>query len=1583
MLKYIWMFFVACALNAEEIRLASECEPLVTVANCVNVASGHFFQMDRDLVDRSCDPLHFTLYYDSGQKTSSYFGEGFGCQFAFFAAQTDDSHVRVQERDGFYIPYKRDPHALSFSIDPKILEKGYTNVSRSGFGNFVNFKAFFEKDHATIKLGSLIERSYQKGGEKYYLKKEVKTNGNITRFEYQAGQPIKIVTYNHNGQRKLSELTIERRDKECLIKSLSGEYVSYLSPSAWIRQVISSAGVPKTYHLCGIAKEKDHTYSSQVKFIQWPNERFLEIEYNRDQKVKALYGPYQGEKIALYQFDYHKKYTDVRDALGQLSVYRFDIWSRLRAIDYYEGEGIIKRERFFWSTAPGEEGWLKSKFLCNTSKVDINEEVTRFYHGTVYEYDTRGNVIQETFCGNLSGAKKQSFNLIHDDTYESYSKTYKYSDANLLIEESTPEGLTIKCDYLTGTNLLSHQLTCYDGKIQERLFHFYNENGQVWQTIEDDGSSVLPEDLTDVSMRKITTTTYGANLLPEWVIHSYVQEGLVIPLKKMQYLYDSRGREITCHVFADDAFCYTLKKTWDDKSRLLTETNALNQMTRYAWDENGNKIEEELIGSNKITIFSYDAANRLVKKEERCGIDIFTTLYTYNPLGQLVQTYDPYGHCTDYTYDRLGRIIQCIKPAMQDSQGNIFRPIVQYKYNLLDQVVEEINECGYVTKKSYNAYGKVTLILYPDGTSERFIYYLNGWLQCKWNAEGTSTRYGYDAKGRLIKESTFDTANVLLKEEEYGYKGALLIYKKDPMGSVTTCQYDGAGRKIVEIEAGMRIDIFNYDKLGRITQIDHGEGLCDVLHYDYLDRPTEKESRDKQGNVYAKKGYTYDIFGNLESETKYYDEAATTYTHYKPTGEIECETDSLGAKTHYFYEYGFVNPLQQKVRRKAKTDPLGRVTVVEEDAYGRPVRETLFDTQGPAAYKEFAYDAKGRKTLEKEVVYANGQVQREYALAWTYNNKGLVETETDWPSNRLTHYLYDVRGRRIQKQKPSGIILYYSYDVLDRLIALSSSDQTVAYIYHYDLKDHPIATYDVNQKLWQRRSYDALGRLTYEEFLPNVMLQFSYDALDRPLKMTLTDGSQVDYSYNAKYLSSLKRSNQELNDFTYNLMGQLRAYQTPMGVIARSFDKLGRRVKTVAPSWQEELLKFDAVGNLLSSRLQDRAGECYTHFAYDALSQLSYENGEKYVFDSLHNCIEKNGQVVLVNASNQVMQDAAYSCAYDLNGNLVQKGSTHYTYDALDRLIRIDEGGQMSALLYDPFGRCIQAEEAGQVRRFFYQSDIEIGCLEKGVLKEFRAIHPQTLETLSIEVDKQFYIPVQDHRLNICTLLQTEESYRYSAFGIEDPAQAPMNPWRFAGKRAFGSLIYFGKRFYDPSLGRFLSPDPAKDGLNLYAYVRNNPFKYTDPNGLMAMALGAAKIIVPIVKFSFGATLGPVILPTALTIATAVALYQGYKLVNNYYMDSTYNQVQTDEENLSGIRKEPKEVRTEPKDLREQLALEEAKGGAGDEIDPEKLVIKDPNYPKEDWQKNQHVHTGLDGEKINIHYWQNRHTEERHGFKFK
>jgi len=45
-------------------------------------------------------------------------------------------------------------------------------------------------------------------------------------------------------------------------------------------------------------------------------------------------------------------------------------------------------------------------------------------------------------------------------------------------------------------------------------------------------------------------------------------------------------------------------------------------------------------------------------------------------------------------------------------------------------------------------------------------------------------------------------------------------------------------------------------------------------------------------------------------------------------------------------------------------------------------------------------------------------------------------------------------------------------------------------------------------------------------------------------------------------------------------------------------------------------------------------------------------------------------------------------------------------------------------------------------------------------------------------------------------------------------------------------LVYLRNRYYDPSIGRFISEDPIQDGVNWYVYANSNPVAFVDPMGL-------------------------------------------------------------------------------------------------------------------------------------------------------
>lgn len=57
-------------------------------------------------------------------------------------------------------------------------------------------------------------------------------------------------------------------------------------------------------------------------------------------------------------------------------------------------------------------------------------------------------------------------------------------------------------------------------------------------------------------------------------------------------------------------------------------------------------------------------------------------------------------------------------------------------------------------------------------------------------------------------------------------------------------------------------------------------------------------------------------------------------------------------------------------------------------------------------------------------------------------------------------------------------------------------------------------------------------------------------------------------------------------------------------------------------------------------------------------------------------------------------------------------------------------------------------------------------------------------------------------------------------------------------------LSYFGARWYDPNIGRFMAMDPADvdpgnhHSFNRYAYANNNPYVYVDPNGQSPLDIG-------------------------------------------------------------------------------------------------------------------------------------------------
>jgi RHS repeat-associated protein len=98
---------------------------------------------------------------------------------------------------------------------------------------------------------------------------------------------------------------------------------------------------------------------------------------------------------------------------------------------------------------------------------------------------------------------------------------------------------------------------------------------------------------------------------------------------------------------------------------------------------------------------------------------------------------------------------------------------------------------------------------------------------------------------------------------------------------------------------------------------------------------------------------------------------------------------------------------------------------------------------------------------------------------------------------------------------------------------------------------------------------------------------------------------------------------------------------------------------------------------------------------------------------------------------------------------------------------------------------------------------------------------------------------------------QVVRRHEFLPFGEEwQPAVPPGDPRLFTGKErdAESGLDYFGARYYRAEIGRFTTIDPVytwKENLedpqkwNRYAYVTNNPLRFTDPDGKDRMGIYA------------------------------------------------------------------------------------------------------------------------------------------------
>ncbi|MEI6531374.1 MAG: RHS repeat-associated core domain-containing protein [Chlamydiota bacterium] len=1194
-----------------------------------------------------------------------------------------------------------------------------------------------------------------------------------------------------------------------------------------------------------------YSYSADGRRIERreaPEGRYLDILYDRNDKVSTLLGPggEDGSPAVLSRYFIQEHYgrddqgrknkkfkgitSQVWDAAGHVKQYNIDESNRVRKIVTFKGESEpLASENVVWNRAYDKRE--VGDFVC---RFIVDEKKHTYAYAKTIDYDKQHNPVAESTWGPITGERngidsiRETKGVVTGECHVKYT-SYSQDALHLLLEEVTRPGHKIFYSYIPQTDLLSSKYEVVEGKICRRSFFFYDQDGILITKFFDDGSSKDPLNLQDVTERHITRIEVRQDNpgrgQPEKVEELYLDNGQEIIKNRTSYTYAPNDLKAS-----ETHDGYTLSYIYDEKDRVIEETDKLGVKHFYQYDANNNIIYEQHRPDTYIQK-EYDLLNRLVVQSEvHSDGRIFTQRNVWNLNGQLIKEYDALGRCKEYAYDPFGNIISVFNGSL-----------ITRAYDVLGHIIEETDPDGHTTKKRWNIFHQPLEITYADGGSEKFFYTLHGALKKRINKDGSSLHMTIDPLDRITKEELRSTSGEVLQARSFTYNALHLIEETDNAGIITSYYYDAAGRVKEQVKdaAGLQAHMyFTYDASGEVLE-SRTDYFNEITLRNTLGQVIEERLEDLEGHIQKKTVYGYDTYGHKNLVREYADARtfSETYTEYDSRNEIVLIINPEGYKTRFNYK--IIPEKDYFVLQKSSTDPLGNLFVTTFDAYDRPALEERFNAAGhKRSSKELFYTKGGAKSRIDEKVYAGDTLLRTYSVTWDYTPLKKVAEEirgVDSGDERRTTFTYNVAGDLLSKTLPNGTIILHSYDAYGRLESTTTSGELS---YHF--------SYNKQGKLLlagkTERSYNSLGHLLSEKLENGLKIIYERDLLGRKTSMTLPDSSSIKYFYEGYFLKSIQRGPHTQTVANRNWFGQICSMEGPLK-ITKTYDSLKRVQSIASTSWSQTNISFDKAGNFLQCHIKDTAGHYDCIYAYDDLYQITYEKSlfeRHYLHDSLYNRISVDSYPQTINALNELTEDANAHYSWDKNGRLLSQNSTLYRYDELDRLIAIEGTSTYS---YDSFNRRLSKTVGGLTTYFIYDGQNEIGSYEESRLQDLRILGDglggEIGASWAMEIEGEAYFPVHDNRGNVVSLQDASgealEDYRYSSFGEEAPTSA-LSPWRFASKRVDreSGFVYFGRRYYSPSMGRWTTADPQglSDGLNVYAYLRNNPVNSFDVYGL-------------------------------------------------------------------------------------------------------------------------------------------------------
>jgi RHS repeat-associated protein len=846
----------------------------------------------------------------------------------------------------------------------------------------------------------------------------------------------------------------------------------------------------------------------------------------------------------------------------------------------------------------------------------------------------------------------------------------------------------------------------------------------------------------------------------------------------------------------------TLSRSVDDLGRVASETDGEGRATSFTYNgrHKPTSITLPRVGSDQTINFTYGSTQDTITRGTR------TETVNYDGFGRVTSASDGI-NTTTYRYDAAGRRVFVSYPsAGASSVGQ------SVEFDALNRPTKLIEP-----DPSNSATNVQTLIAYDDNSSsvtvtnprgavttmtvEAFGDPANAWLVSRSSPEIGRMSFERNVFGQITNTSHGGIDRTMVYDAQQGY---FLKQETHPELGTTTYGRDNNGNMTTKQVASSGVTSYAYDGQNRVATVTPPASPAGSPTLNNTWFKTGLVKTSNAGNI--TRSYVFDDSNNLTQETVSIDGTPRSLSYGYDT------LDALASTTY----------------------PSGRVVSYAPDVIGRPT--TASATSAP---------------LISNATYWSSSMLKNLSFGNTVN-----QAFTEQSARPL------VSGLTIQKGSNSAALnLGYQYDTVANLTGVTdSTNRGYARAVSYDLFDRlrtdnlEAITYtgvgDINTKAAANGAastfaYDATTK-RLQSITGNVNRSFGYDVYgnasadgrfnyqyDAFNSLRSVNGGLVAYDYDAHQHLAKKVSNAQTTHYLYGKNGRLFAEYNLATNASKEYVHLGNKlVGQIATSGTNSLVTGCGFN-------VDGVGPTNGEFTSDGLILARYARGltgAALITGTRADQTPANLTTV-INAINAHM--SAYSSAHDIDAS----GGSISVNDAIitNRWIAGFRGNSLTQGL-NLTGTRTNANDI--------QTYLASGC-------------PYT-PTTGGAVTTTFLHPNVTGSPIMATDANGDPAWfeNYSAFGERlknepnaNNGTASNQNW-FIGKPVdtVTGLVYFGGRWYDPQVARFLGFDPAgvdeanPHSFNRYAYGNNNPYKYLDPDGrqVVQVAQALARAAAPV-----------------------------------------------------------------------------------------------------------------------------------------